>query len=725
MPIRILLLWFALVTAALAQAPGDALRAMPLLPGETIRLDGRLDHPAWARAPAYEGFVEKDPDNGAAPPQRTRVQLLFDGAALYVGVTAFDTDPAQIRAPLVRHDQVLRTQDFVVVYIDAIGSRRSAQFFRVNAAGSLGDGMHTAADDSEDFAPDFDWDAATQRTPEGWTAVLRLPFASLRFSEDPAATWRIQVARRLPRQQFHLVTSVPIPRGLPSFIAAMQPLEGVRLPERHHFLSLRPSLTLRHDDGGSHAEASLDAKWRASAELVVDATLNPDFSQVALDVPQLSGNERFALFLSEKRPFFFEASDLLRSPTEALYTRSLAAPRAGLRATWRGAGLAGTLLALDDRGGGLLLLPGPYGTGVTGQPASRVLAGRAQADRGTLQGSLLLASRRYEGADGADLGDNLVLGPDLDWRIAERWRLRAQWLRSRTRALDDGAGGLQRGPAVDGDRAYAKLFYNRGRSEASLSVDDIGAGFRDDAGFVDQAGVRGWTAYGAQGWAGVMGLNEFWVNTEASQVTDRRSGQVIERRIQPGLWVAGARNLEAWLEWHADSRQRLAADGPLLAERYWDAGLVLTPARWWHFAEFSASVGRFADAVEGVVRPGHRLYVFSRLRPWPRLELEPSWREARLTGEGRAPYRETAAQLLAVWHLGPRTHLRAIAQRSTLARGVTTEPATSTVSLTWNHRRSSGTVVYVGATEARDGGPGRRELFVKLQVDTAEALEVF
>ena len=97
-----------------------------------------------------------------------------------------DTAPERIREPLVRADQVNRTQDFVVVYVDPIGSRQAAQFFRVNAAGSTADGLHTAADDSEDFAPDFDWDAATQRTPAGWTAVLRLPFASLRFAEGRA-----------------------------------------------------------------------------------------------------------------------------------------------------------------------------------------------------------------------------------------------------------------------------------------------------------------------------------------------------------------------------------------------------------------------------------------------------------------------------------------------------------------------------------------------------------
>jgi hypothetical protein len=716
-----LLLLLLLASPASAQQPGSPMKAERLAPGESLKLDGRLDHAAWRRAPVYDAFVEKDPKLGAPPPQATRVQLLFDEQALYVGITALDTQPDLIIAPLVRHDQVMRTQDFVVVYVDPIGSKRAAQFFRVSAAGSQGDGMHTAADDSEDFAPDFDWDAAAHRTADGWTAVMRLPFASLRFSEDVSAPWRIMVARRLPREQFHLVTSVNMPREQPSFIDAMQPLEGVRLPERHHFLTLRPSVTVRHDDTGTHTDASLDVKWRARAELVIDGTLNPDFSQVALDVPQLSGNQRFALFVAEKRPFFFESSDLLRSPTEALYTRSLTAPRAGLRATWRGAGLAGTLFGIDDRGGGLVLLPGPYGTEFAEQPASRVLAGRVQADRGDLQGGLMLASRRY--AD--ERGDNLVLGPDVGLRLNDHWRLRGQWLHSRTSAQDDGTGTLRRGPATDDDRVYARVFYNRDRDEFNLGIDDTGRDFRHDTGFVYQSGTRRVSAWAGRGWGGVLGLNELWLNADAYQVQDKQTGRVIERKLRPGIWLTGSRNLEAWLEWHGESRQRLSADGALLAERYWRGGFVFTPSPWWNFAEVNLSAGRKVDAGEGIVRDGRDLYVYSRVRPLPSLELEPSWSLARLDGEGRPAFRETAGQLLAVWHLGPRNHLRAILQRSTLERGGVEAAPSRTVSLTWSLRRSAGTVLYVGASRADDGGTPVREAFVKLQVDVDEVLASF
>ena len=676
-------------------------------------MDGRLDHPAWKRAPVYEQFVERTPTLGAPPPQVTTVQVLVDDRALYVGITALDTQPELMRAPLVRHDQVNRTQDFVAVYLDPIGSRRAAQFFRVNAAGSLADGMHTAADDSEDFAPDFDWDAATARSAAGWTAVLRLPFASLRYSDDPAATWRLMVTRQLPRAQFHQMTSVLVPREAASFIETMQPLENISLPAQHAFLTLRPSLTLRRDDGVGSTEASLDMKWRPRAELVIDATLNPDFSQVALDVPQLSGNQRFSLFLSEKRPFFFESSDLLRSPTDALYTRSLTAPRGGLRATWRGTGLAGSVFTIADAGGGVVQLPGPYANEAAEQPASRVLAGRVQAYEGALQAGLLLAAHRYE----AGLGKNTVLGPDLTWQMTPNWQLRAQWLGSRTTALANGLGELQRGPAQDGQRRYLRLLYYRDRAEANLLLDHTTAGFRHDTGFVTQNGVRRLTAFVGQGWDASPGLNEFWLNLASSDVRDLLSGKLVEQTLRPGLWLSGAHNLEAWLEWYGHSRQRLGAGRPLLSERYVHGGLSITPAPWWNLAELKFKIGDMVDSGEDLVRRSRELSLYAQLRPLPFIEFEPRWNGAYLQGAGRPTFRETAAQGLVVWHLGPRQYLRAIVQRSTLQRADVQQPPETTRSLTWGLRFSAGTVIYVGATQTSNGGTSAREAFIKLQVD--------
>jgi hypothetical protein len=720
-----------------AAPPGAALQARSIEPGEpALTLDATLAHPAWRRAPVHDGFVEKDPDNGTAPREATRVRVLFDKHALWVAVEALDRDMARLRAPLVRPDGVNRTQDFVVVYVDPIGTRSAAQFFRVNAAGSLADGLHTAADDNEDFAPDFDWDASVQRRADGWTAVLRIPFSSLRFAGGEEGRkphdWAFMVARRQPREQFRLWTSTPIPRDAPSFIATLQPLSGVVLPADSQFLDVRPSITLRQardEDGrkSRSSDSSLDIKWRPRAELVVDATVNPDFSQVALDVPQLAGNQRFALFVAEKRPFFFESADLLRSPTEALYTRSITEPRAGLRATWRSTGWGGTSMLLSDRGGGTVLLPSAYGTDAVEQPANQVLLARARSDGGVVQWGGLLASRRY--ADGR--GDNTVLGPDLNTALGAGWRLRGQWLQSRSSAVarDGFLRRARAGEEQDGHSLRLRLMRDTGLGETVVDVQDIAAGFRNDSGFVNQSGIRRLGLFVSKGWENVGPLNRLFVNTDAVRIADR-DGRVVQETIRPGFFFLGASNLEGWFEIFARSALRTAPDRPLLEERWISVGVTVTPAPWWPLLETWLDAGELADSSANLVRPGGRAHFSSKLRPLAAVELEPQIDVAWLRAAGRNTYEETAIQLLAVWHLDARQNLRWIEQGRRLRRAA--EPGVEgaqargrTSSLTYAWRASLGSQLFVGATLAESGLVQRRrstEAFVKLQLDAGRWL---
>ncbi len=748
----------------------DTVRAVRLLPGERIVLDGTLNHPAWQRAPAHRSFTAKDPVYGEAPPQRTAFRVLFDEQALYVGVIAHDDAPQHIRDPIVRTDQVRRTQDFIVVYIDAIGSKRSAQFFRINAAGSTADGLHTAADDNEDFSPDFDWDAAVSRVAQshpgphehasghrGWTAVFRLPFASLRYAPGNH-DWRILVGRRLPRDQFHLMTSAPIPRDVPSFIHTLQPLTGVAIPQDSQFLNVRPSVTLRHDkasgpdapnDGSQPFETSLDAKWRPRAELVVDATLNPDFSQVALDVPQLAGNTQFALYFPEKRPFFFESADLLRTPTEAFYTRSYTQPRWGLRATWRDADWAGTALALNDKGGGLVLLPGTYGTGAAAQPASRAVALRARTDSGAgssnnnssggaVQWGGVAAARQY--VQGG--GDNAVLGPDVAWQINDAWRLRGQWLLSQTSALPDASGVLRQGDTQGGQKRFARAFYQGNEVEGNIGLDDATPRFRHDSGFVNQAGVRhahGWYSRVVhKGSAGSL-FDETWANVEFDHTADAQGGaqqgQTVQSSWRPGLWARGGSGLEAWVEYFSHSKLRTAASAPLLAEQFGATGFNFSPAAWFPTLEGKLVYGRLADTAANAVRPGGNTRWAVKLRPLSHLELEASTSAAWLRNAGALAYRETATQLLGVWHFNARHTLRGIVQNTAYDRR--SEPGVGAAhdrgqvtSLTYTWRESAGTLLYVGASSGRQQAfsntPTRsQEVFVKLQFDVGEARQAF
>lgn len=731
------LLLAALGTLAQAQLREAApMTAVKLLPGETLRMDGTLADPAWQRAPAYADFTTKDPEFGRKPAYETRVQVLYDERAIYVGVTAIDPQPELIRDPPVRHDAVIRTQDFVALYLDPIGKKQSAQWFRVSAAGSTADGMATAADDSEDFAPDFDFDAKVRRNASGYTAVFRVPFASLRYTREAGRNWRIMVVRRVPREQFHLITSVPVPNDAPNFIAGMQELHGLELPQASHFLTLRPSLTLRRtraqDVPGptvtqTRLQPTLDLKWRPTPELVLDGTIKPDFSQVDLDVPQLGGNTQFALNYPEKRPFFFEASDVMRSPTDALYTRSFTQPRWGLRATWRGMAHAGTAIGIDDVGGGQVLLPGPYSTGVAAQPASRTLALRELADVGPLQLGGIVAARRYEN----DTGVNIVAGPDLAWQATNTLRLRAQWLRSHTTALADATGtALRQGPAAEGDRIYFKAVNQTEREQADITLNDIGAGFRHDTGFVNQAGIRSVEAHYGLGRRQWGAFNEFWFNFNANLTRDRQTGETVKADPYTGIWFAAARNTQASLELHPMSRVRTAPGAALLHEQYLYGTYSSTPVSWMPLVDSSLAVGKLADMIANKVRPGARLSLMMRTRPLQHFEVEPRLSYATLHEGGELAYREVAAQLKAIWFFDASRDLRVIVQRTVLDRrpeaGVAQENDRGKVaSLTYTWRRSMGTVLYAGASYSKGRFPLPQlsrgaEAFLKLQFDYDE-----
>lgn len=722
------------IAQAQTAAP-QAIVAIRLTDNAVVPLEASFDAPVWNRAPIYNAFVERWPVTGATPPQETTVRVLYDDQALYVGIEALDDDPNSIRAPLVRHDAVNRTQDFVAVYIDPLGKRQSAQFFRVSASGGTGDGVHTAADDNEDLTPDFDYFAIAKIHARGYNALLRIPFASLRFANGETQSWRIFVIRRLPRKQFHLLTSALVPEGAPSYISTMQELQGIMLPHETGALTIRPSMTIRsiRSQSASSAErqqeldAGVDVKWRPRADLIVDATVNPDFSQVELDVPQLSRNTRFALSIAEKRPFFLESSDLLRSPTDALYTRSFTQPRWGVRATYRGNTSAATVFAVNDKGGGQTLIPGPYGTEIVEQPSFLSLSGRVQGDLRSWQLGGVVSARRYT----QDGGDNVVLGPDFVWSLSDSIRARAQWLHSYTTALQTSDGTLAKAPGMSGNRAYLQVIRQTNRSLTETVLDSVSGGFRHDGGFVAQSDFDRLKLSHLEIWRPGGLVNEVSAGVLVNHSRDRETGRVISREFVPTVTLLAAHDIRWTVDYHGWNYLRTSRTGELLRERYLYTVFSGVPANWLPVLLLEVAYGSLADVVADKTRPGGRVRVVSRVRLFNKLEVESSLSVAWLDETGSRISKESVGRLLAVANFDPQNSLRALVQKTDFERvaesGISAEHALRVItSLTYGRRLSPGSVLYVGASRLRSGVSvlsRQTEGFIKWQFDIGEILQ--
>jgi len=64
--------------------------------GEELRIDGRLDEPAWAAAPVAADLLMVEPRQGARPPGRTLVKVLAGPKALAFGIRCEDPDASGI-----------------------------------------------------------------------------------------------------------------------------------------------------------------------------------------------------------------------------------------------------------------------------------------------------------------------------------------------------------------------------------------------------------------------------------------------------------------------------------------------------------------------------------------------------------------------------------------------------------------------------------------------------
>src|SRR5512140_2182602 len=78
----------ALLAAGPAAGQTKSLEARPT--AEPIVLDGVLDEKAWLEAPVGSGFVQREPDTGRPPSQRTEVRVVYSPTPLYIGLSCFD-----------------------------------------------------------------------------------------------------------------------------------------------------------------------------------------------------------------------------------------------------------------------------------------------------------------------------------------------------------------------------------------------------------------------------------------------------------------------------------------------------------------------------------------------------------------------------------------------------------------------------------------------------------
>ena len=298
-----------------------------------LDIDGKLSPEEWDDAQIFDLEYEVMPSRNTPAKLKTTAYLKYDNKYLYIGFKAYG-NPKKIRATLRNRDSSWR-EDYVALLADPYADGRYGILIGVNALGSQLDEKHISSAE-----PDDSWNVLFQSAAsfqdDGYSAELAIPFAELQYPEADIQKWKIGFIRKSFEAGLQTVFASfkNMPREMcyacqvDEEIVLGSPLE-INRNYLYPYIFLnqsgdRPNKDLKFQN--PDYELGISGLYDLSKSSSIEYTINPDFSQIESDVPVIMANETFAVSYPEKRTFFLEGAELLKSDIQSVYTRSISDP---------------------------------------------------------------------------------------------------------------------------------------------------------------------------------------------------------------------------------------------------------------------------------------------------------------------------------------------------------------------------------------------------------------
>jgi Domain of unknown function (DUF5916)/Carbohydrate family 9 binding domain-like len=515
-------------------------------------------------------FLQREPHDGQPVTQPTEAYLGYDEKNLYVVFVCHD-DPAKVRAHETRREAFNGEDDDVEVMLDTFHDRRRAYVFLVNPKGIQWDAIWTEAsfaDTGGNFDSSFDtlWYSKGKVTEQGYVVWMAIPFRSLRFPSAQDQTWGVVLLREIIRkneQAFWPHISVNqegrlgqagtaqgmkgispgrniqlIPYGLLNSFHAVDD----RGPNTPCPTPLDPSASCAHfqnrEIGGTFG---LDSKFILKDSLVLDATANPDFSQVESDEPQVTVNQRYRVFFPEKRPFFIENADYFRTPIDLFFTRNIVNPDAGIRLTGKTGPYSLGILASDDRAPGLTVPT----DNVLFKTRSYFTVARVSRDI-FKQSSIgaIYTDWEYPAANSF----NRVGGIDSRLKFSSKLTATLQAVTSSTDFSEAHSAGSAYKAALD----YTSSHYSH-----NSTYNDVSPGFFTQPGFVNRVDIHEYRDYEACVFRPKQGPVVSWGPELSTRWTWDHTGHRLDTDYNPDLAIIMRRRTHIFIFPYEEFRERL------------------------------------------------------------------------------------------------------------------------------------------------------------------------
>ncbi|MEM9936790.1 MAG: DUF5916 domain-containing protein [Bacteroidota bacterium] len=281
-----------------------------------IQADGKLDEKVWKQIAPFQNFQNFFPINEGAAHNDTDVYVFHNGTYLNIAFVYHDSS-SRVRVNSLKRDDYssgFHLSDGVGIVIDPYSNQNRGYLFALNGKGAQLDALIANFEDAN-----LSWDAIWQggAAVEGTDKVyeFHIPLTAISYDQH-ISSWSFQFYTRDARQRMYTVWN-KFPRGFFQYdtrflkkldIAQLQPSKSAKA-------MVIPSLTASYaednieGDETTTLQPSLDLQYKLTDGLRIDATLNPDFSQVDVD-QQVTNLTRFSIAFPERRNFFIENSDM-------------------------------------------------------------------------------------------------------------------------------------------------------------------------------------------------------------------------------------------------------------------------------------------------------------------------------------------------------------------------------------------------------------------------------
>ena len=477
-------------------------------------MDGTLSEEELNNAFPIEIIYEHNPGYNTEPSYRTTGYVNYSEEFIYIAFKAYRDEV--IASILSRDNMSLFNEDYVNIHIDTYGDARNNLGFSANIYGSQNDGVRVESsgfgrqDSGWSLDPNFEWKSLGRLTEFGYEVEVMIPFSAIPFPNGKNQTWKLKVSTGYRDQKKQGTTAR-------AYSSKLDNDSSCKLCQIDHTIVMNEISYKKNLDFLPYVSSNLSGEkekyydrinysspkvnygigvnLEINKNLSLEATLNPDFSQVEADVTKIDINSPTAINYPERRPFFNRGIDVLDYTMDVFYSRSINNPSFASKVINQGSkSRIYMLTAIDQDSPYLVPTQFESYSGVGGKSFNNVLRYQNIISP-SIQFGALATNRLYEG----DAYGNLI-GLDGLFKFSGGWKFELEYFNSSNKEpisdwIDSDSKFGDYTVALDGESFNGNAFYSELRRETNtwrsfIRYTGVSPTFRADNGFIVQNDLK-------------------------------------------------------------------------------------------------------------------------------------------------------------------------------------------------------------------------------------------